>query len=660
MYLKFLDHGKGSPHRAAAYVLDNVDHLNNVRAGVEVLAGDPMTFIAACDASPHQWKYTSGVVAWAATDCPTPTQIDEVLKEFEAHAFAGLEPSQYHLFATVHTEDDGSKHLHILVPRLDLQSGKSLNIAPPGHEKFFDPLRDYFNFKYGWARPDDPERAKTTNTPKHLATLNSQAKNVLSDVELSSLKKKQFHFLVDQYLEPFVQFGVLENRKDIKEALLQLPTVKTVKESPKFLAVVLEDGKTHRLRGEFYESEFKVDAFRAHRESEAYCQRNRDQATEFARNAYQDCRERRSKRETYHRKAYGAFNSNEPNGTVKKTNYGSDQLFEQPRSWLDDRGLEQSTELGQSSKDGATVSQNRQRAVEPSISQGVGRSLNRDDSFAKKTNADTISASYGFEKSEVSSYWTGNFSDAHSAAKFLANLADSYQHSNFKRSESGNQMECPSPSSPRGEVKEIKYANGDRHVLEFVARTEQFVGEASQAISRTEQAISRTERTANLANSSLSATDRQGKKIGFAEAIREQFYNLAQRSRPDGNSETSSSRRNYSLNYAVTAATAAIDSSTFGDWEEQQWQFYITERGRINEANQRVKVVCEDLDGANTELNDLIAKLGSSSFALKPLPSEPFAEKLCDYNIGNKLFEHILHWSKEQDASFAKGQGSET
>ena len=37
-------------------------------------------------------------------------------------------------------------------------TGKALNIAPPGHEKTFDPLRDYWNHSQGWARPDDPER----------------------------------------------------------------------------------------------------------------------------------------------------------------------------------------------------------------------------------------------------------------------------------------------------------------------------------------------------------------------------------------------------------------------------------------------------------------------------------------------------------------------
>ena len=145
MHIKFLDHGKGSAAHASAYVLDKLDHLGNVRAGVDVLRGDATTFNAVCDASPHLWKYTSGVIAWSKEDEPTNEQIQEVLNEFEKHAPSVLDQSQYHLFAVLHTDDDGSKHIHVLAPRLDIQSGKSLNIAPPRHEKHFDSLRDYFN-----------------------------------------------------------------------------------------------------------------------------------------------------------------------------------------------------------------------------------------------------------------------------------------------------------------------------------------------------------------------------------------------------------------------------------------------------------------------------------------------------------------------------------
>ncbi|WP_179996717.1 hypothetical protein [Acinetobacter sp. YH16051] len=86
MHIKFLNHGKGNAAKASAYLLDKFDHMGNVRAGIEVLRGDATTFNAICDASPHLWKYTSGVIAWSKDDAPTDEQIREVLTAVEKNA----------------------------------------------------------------------------------------------------------------------------------------------------------------------------------------------------------------------------------------------------------------------------------------------------------------------------------------------------------------------------------------------------------------------------------------------------------------------------------------------------------------------------------------------------------------------------------------------
>ena len=168
MYIKFLAHGKGDPAKAASYLIDEVDHLNRPRADVQVLRGDPQTFTAIAESIENEWIYTSGVIAWSKDDVPTNEEIDQVLEAFEKHAFAGLQPHQYHFTAVLHEEDDGSKHVHFLVPRIELDTGKALNIAPPGHEKYYDPLRDYFNYEKGWSRPDDPTLQRDTQTPDHV------------------------------------------------------------------------------------------------------------------------------------------------------------------------------------------------------------------------------------------------------------------------------------------------------------------------------------------------------------------------------------------------------------------------------------------------------------------------------------------------------------
>ena len=302
VHIKFLNHGKGSPAHASAYVLDKLDHLGNVRAGVDVLRGDATTFNAICDSSPHLWKYTSGVIAWSKEDDPTNEQIQEVLNDFEKHAFAGLEQSQYHLFAVLHTDDDSSKHIHVLAPRLDLESGKSLNIAPPGHEKHFDSIRDYFNTKYQWSRPDDVLLMQTTQEPNHIAKLNAQAKNILSSQELESLPKKQFCSVVDNYVKTLLKTQVVENRADIVACIEQVKGVESVKQSKEFLTVTLTNGKKHRLKGDFYNEQFEIGLYSEHLRTAAESRPTANELAAAIRDAESIRDDYRAKRAAYNSK----------------------------------------------------------------------------------------------------------------------------------------------------------------------------------------------------------------------------------------------------------------------------------------------------------------------------------------------------------------------
>ena len=79
---------------------------------------------AVADSLDFERNYTSVVIAWVRYSWP----------------------------AVLHRERRG----RVLVAQCDLEAGRSLNIAPPGWQKTFDPLRDAFNHEQGWSRPDDP------------------------------------------------------------------------------------------------------------------------------------------------------------------------------------------------------------------------------------------------------------------------------------------------------------------------------------------------------------------------------------------------------------------------------------------------------------------------------------------------------------------------
>ena len=103
------------------------------------------------DALQFEHKYTSGVIAWAPEDNPSDAQIGRVVAEFEKTAWAGLEPDRY-TWAAVQHREAGGVHVHVLAARVDLETGKSLNIAAPGWQKTFDALRDWQNHENGWSR----------------------------------------------------------------------------------------------------------------------------------------------------------------------------------------------------------------------------------------------------------------------------------------------------------------------------------------------------------------------------------------------------------------------------------------------------------------------------------------------------------------------------
>lgn len=306
MHIKFLEHGKGSAAKASAYLLDQYDHNGDLRAGVLVLKGDATTFNAICDSSPHLWKYTSGIIAWSKDDNPTDAQIQEVLDDFEKHAFAGLDPSQYHLFAVLHMDNDGSKHIHVLAPRIDIQSGKSLNIAPPGHESHFDALRDHFNLKNNWSRPDDLLLMKSVQLPNYVAKLNAQAKKTIDAESLQELTKKQFCKFIDDSILRLVTnpLSNVKTRSDIVLVIEKHKEVKSVKQGRDYLTVELIDGKKHRLKGFLYHDNFSRELLSEHIKAERERRNSPSELAAALTYADQLRATYRAKREAYNQQHY--------------------------------------------------------------------------------------------------------------------------------------------------------------------------------------------------------------------------------------------------------------------------------------------------------------------------------------------------------------------
>ena len=311
MHIKFLAHGTGSCSQAAGYLLGERDHAGHVRAGVEVLRGDPAQVAAVADALEFRHKYTSGVLAWAPEDAPTDAQIEIAVDEFERTAWAGIEPDRYAWCAVLHREDGGGAHVHVLAARCDLETGKSLNVAPPGWQKTFDPLRDWLNAAHGWSRPDDPQRARAVQPGPYRMHVDKARLRTGLDVEPDPRQ------VLGEYLMTRIEAGAVRNRDDVVAALreegLEIP-----RQGKDYITVRdPESGSRWRLKGVLYEQDFDVGRLDRPvatedrrepgdgRERADSSGRVRGPSQERAAEAWRELAERRERRAAYFRERYG-------------------------------------------------------------------------------------------------------------------------------------------------------------------------------------------------------------------------------------------------------------------------------------------------------------------------------------------------------------------
>lgn len=257
MLIKFFRNGKGAGAGPVGYLVadkvlaydDNRDLIRDADGQPmtvtreplpEVLRGNPDRTEALIDASRHQWTYRAGVISFADSDDPTEDQQAEVMDGFERLAFAGLDPEQYEVLWVRHTHENRVE-LHFCTPRLELTSGRSLNIAPPGYEKAFDSLRDVMNQRHGWADPMELERTQ-------------EVRDTIETPTRAQGRDELHAWLQDQ-----ISVGLITDRASMLDALadagFDLPRV-----GKAYLTAQDPDtGERWRLKGEIFHEDWQAD-----------------------------------------------------------------------------------------------------------------------------------------------------------------------------------------------------------------------------------------------------------------------------------------------------------------------------------------------------------------------------------------------------------------
>jgi len=245
MHIKFSNTGGGQASGLAEYLLRETDSKNEIRAGITVLKGDPHSVAQVAESLEFKNTHKHAIIAFAPDDKPTDEEINAVLEDFEKVAFAGLDQDRYSWTAVQHDEAEGV-HLHIMIANCDLETGKHLNVAPPGWKKWTSLVRDKHNELNDWLSPDieaHPENAQTLQPSKGSLKNTHHAKNEIT-----------------KHIEKLVVKGLVSNREDVLDALSDFFEIKKVGKS--YITVREKDkpeSKGFRLKGSIYEQEFRAE-----------------------------------------------------------------------------------------------------------------------------------------------------------------------------------------------------------------------------------------------------------------------------------------------------------------------------------------------------------------------------------------------------------------
>src|SRR5699024_1086172 len=152
----FSGHGTGGGAGPTEYMTDE-KCKGREKEPPEVVRVDPDQTHDLIDSLDCKHKYTSMVLSLAPDENITREMEVAIIDRLDKVAFAGLEPDQYNILWVRHTHA-GHHELHFVTPRVELSTGKSLNIKPPGDlaQATFDDFRSEINARYGLADPDDP------------------------------------------------------------------------------------------------------------------------------------------------------------------------------------------------------------------------------------------------------------------------------------------------------------------------------------------------------------------------------------------------------------------------------------------------------------------------------------------------------------------------
>lgn len=232
MVVKFFGNKKGGSTASIDYLLNERKSKGTAR----LLQGDEQLTRDIINSLNFKQKTTVGCLSFEEKSINEDLKY-KLMADFEKMLLPNME-DRYNILWVEHI-DKGRLELNFVIPKIDLESQKSLN--PYYHKadlKRVELWQDLTNLENSFTNPKDPSKARTLET-------NSKELHLSKDYET-----------LDKTLHELVNAGALESRADIIE-LLQKNNIEVTRTGADYLAIKLpESKKAKRFKGEIYNEQF--------------------------------------------------------------------------------------------------------------------------------------------------------------------------------------------------------------------------------------------------------------------------------------------------------------------------------------------------------------------------------------------------------------------
>ncbi|MBE3029704.1 relaxase/mobilization nuclease domain-containing protein [Campylobacter sp. RM9344] len=237
MLVKFLSAWDGGGLGSVNYLLNERTENNTAR----VIKGSKSQTRAVIEQIKFKHKTCFGVLSFAEKAYEISEQAKlEIIDEFERALFGDFMRGRVNCLWVEHSDKNGRLELNVLIPKIDLVTGKSYNPYYSEHDQYrIDLIKRIINNTYRLQSPDDPTREQTIKTSK------------------KNLEYYQNLEQVDKKLHELVKNGFIQSRDHMIE-LLDRSGIEVTRASKNSISIKLPNQKVkNRLSGGIYSESFK-------------------------------------------------------------------------------------------------------------------------------------------------------------------------------------------------------------------------------------------------------------------------------------------------------------------------------------------------------------------------------------------------------------------